>query len=79
MGAAYRGDGAGVRVHLDYTWRVTTAIRVFGLALATGIVLSDEQTGISWPLLAALMVIASAGAALDWTPELGRTSWTAAG
>lgn len=78
MGATSRGDGASVRVHLLYTWRVTTAIRVFGLALATGIVLSDDQAGVSWPLLAALVVIASAGAALDSTPELSRTSWTAA-
>jgi len=78
MRAIDRGDGAGVGIHLLSTWRVTTAIRVFGLALATGIVLSDAQAGVSWPLLAALVVIASAGAALGWTPELGRTSWTAA-
>ncbi len=73
-----RADAGAVRPRLLYTWRATTAVRVFGLALAAGIVLSDDQAGVSWPLLAALVVIASAGAALDWTPELGRTSWTAA-
>ncbi|MFC0221339.1 sensor histidine kinase [Nocardioides zeicaulis] len=58
-------------------WRVTTAIRVFALALATGIVLSDDRAGVSGPLLAALGVIAATGSALDWTTDLRRTGWTA--
>ncbi|CUR60158.1 putative signal transduction histidine kinase [metagenome] len=73
-----RVDRAGSRSGLQYTWRVTTAIRVFALALAAGIVFSDDRAGVSGPLLAALVVIAGAGAVLDWTPELNRTSWTAA-
>lgn len=71
------GSGASVTSGLLNTWRVTTAIRVFGLALAAGIVLSDDQAGVSWPLMAALAVIAGAGAALEVSPGLGRTSWTA--
>lgn len=73
-----RVDRPGTLGSLPYTWRVTTAIRVFALALATGVVLSDDRAGVSGPLLAALVVIAGAGAVLDWTPELNRTSWTAA-
>ena len=73
-----RVDRAGTRGGLPYTWRVTTAIRVFALALAAGIVFSDDRAGVSGPLLAALVVIAGAGAVLDWTPELTRTTWTAA-
>lgn len=73
-----RVDRTGSRGGLQYTWRVTTAIRVFALALAAGIVFSDDRAGVSGPLLAALAVIAGAGAVLDWTPELNRTSWTAA-
>lgn len=73
-----RADRTGTRGSLPYTWRVTTAIRVFALALAAGIVFSDDRAGVSGPLLAALAVIAGAGAVLDWTPESNRTSWTAA-
>lgn len=73
-----RVDRAGTRGTLLYTWRVTTAIRVFALALATGIVLSDDRAGVSGPLLAALVVIAIAGAALDRTPDPRRTAWVAA-
>ncbi len=73
-----RVDSTGPRGSLLYTWRVTTAIRVFALALAAGIVLSDERAGVSGPLLAALAVTAGAGAALDRTTDLRRTAWTAA-
>ena len=57
------------------TWRVTTAIRVFALALASGIVLSDSHAGSSGPLIAALTVIAGASAVLDWTPATMRMAW----
>ncbi|SED35041.1 Histidine kinase [Nocardioides exalbidus] len=73
-----RGDRARPSGGVLYTWRVTTAIRVFALALAVGIVFSEGHAGVTWPLLAALAVIAGAGAVLDWTPEPHRTSWTAA-
>ena len=73
-----RVDRTGTRGGLPYTWRVTTAVRVFALALAAGIVFSDDRAGVSGPLLAALVLIACAGAVLDWTPESTRTSWTAA-
>lgn len=73
-----RVERVGSRGTLLYTWRVTTAIRVFALALATGIVLSDDRTGGAGPLLAALVVIACAGSALDWTIDPRHTAWTAA-
>ncbi|GAA1920511.1 sensor histidine kinase [Nocardioides hwasunensis] len=63
---------------LPYTWRVTTAIRVFALALAAGIVLADNEAGASWPLLTALAVIAAASAVLDWSPQPDRSPWVAA-
>lgn len=68
-------ETAGTRRSLRYTWRVTTAIRVFALALAAGIVLSAEHLGASGPLLAALGVIAAASAVFDWTPAPTRTAW----
>ena len=68
-------DGAAARGGLLYTWRVTTAIRVFALALASGIVMSDDRTGASGPLLAALAVIAGASTVLDWTWVATRAAW----
>ncbi|UFN45606.1 sensor histidine kinase [Nocardioides okcheonensis] len=58
-----------------YTWRVTTAVRVFGLALASGIVLSDERSGVTAPLLAALVVVAVGSAVLDWSRATTRAAW----
>ncbi len=68
-------ETAGARRGLRNTWRVTTAIRVFALALSSGIVLSAEDSGASWPLLAALAVIAAASAVFDWTSATTRAAW----
>ena len=68
-------DPAAARGGLLYTWRVTTAIRVFAVALASGIVLSDDRAGASGPLLAALAVIAGASMVLEWTPVTTRAVW----
>ncbi len=68
-------EGASARGGLLYTWRVTTAIRVFALALASGIVMSDDRAGTSGPLLAALAVIAAASMVLEWTPVTTRAAW----
>ena len=68
-------DGTAARGGLLYTWRVTTAIRVFALALASGIVMSDERSGASGPLLAALSVVAVASMVLEWTPVTTRAQW----
>ena len=63
----FRGtEPASQTVGLPYTWRVTTAIRVFAVALASGLAFTDNQFSVSGPLLAALVVIASASAAFDW-------------
>ena len=61
-----RVDRAGSRGGLQYTWRVTTAIRVFALALAAGIVFSDDRAGRPGPCWPPSRVIACAGAVLDW-------------
>ncbi|QBX54085.1 hypothetical protein EXE58_00410 [Nocardioides seonyuensis] len=47
-------------------WRVTTAVRVFTLALATGILISDRAIGEAGPLLAAIAIIAGVSSALEW-------------
>ncbi|WP_310529788.1 histidine kinase [Nocardioides sp.] len=54
------------------TWRVTTAVRIFTLALSTGILLREESVGPAGPLLAALVLIASVCSALEW----GALAWT---
>ncbi|HXH77982.1 sensor histidine kinase [Nocardioides sp.] len=60
-------------------WRVTTAVRVFSLALATGSVLAAGSFSQAAPLLAAIALIASATSALEWgTPTVG-TRWLPVG
>jgi len=54
------------------TWRVTTAVRIFTLALSTGILLETESVGPAGPLLAALVLIAGVCSALEW----GALAWT---
>ena len=54
-------------------WRVTTAIRVFTLALATGGVVASGSLGSAGPVLAALALIAGVTSALEWgTPSTGK-------
>jgi signal transduction histidine kinase len=48
------------------TWRVTTAVRIFTLALSTGILLQTESVGPAGALLAALVLIAGVCSALEW-------------
>ena len=72
----FRGtEPASQTVGLPYTWRVTTAIRVFAVALASGLAFTDNQFSVSGPLLAALVVIASASAAFDWSPASTKAPW----
>ncbi|MGN0063991.1 MAG: sensor histidine kinase [Nocardioides sp.] len=50
------------------TWRVATAVRVFALAMVLGTALSQDSLSESLPLIAALVVIASATSAMDMRP-----------
>lgn len=60
-------------------WRVTTAVRVFTLALAAGGVLASGSFGQASPLLAAIALIAGVTSALEWgTPTL-RMRWLPVG
>ena len=57
------------------TWRVTTAIRVFGLALAVGLVLAEGPPVRGIPLLAALAMVAGLCAALEWLARPAPLVW----
>lgn len=60
-------------------WRVTTAVRVFTLALAVGGVLASRSVSQSVSLLAALAVIAGVTCALEWGTLTARTRWLPVG
>jgi len=60
-------------------WRVTTAVRVFTLALATGGVVASGSLGQTTPLLAALALIAGVTSALEWGTPTARTRWLPVG
>lgn len=47
-------------------WRVTTAVRVFALAVAIGMVLSSPGRDDSWEPLAALIAVATVSSVLEW-------------
>lgn len=59
------GDGASVVSPVTKPWRATIAIRTFGLALATGTVVSHQSGGKAVPLLAALVLIAGVVSSLE--------------
>lgn len=60
-------------------WRVTTAVRVFTLALATGGVIASGELGQATPLLAAIALIAGVASALEWGTPTARTRWLPVG
>ncbi|PUA80612.1 sensor histidine kinase [Nocardioides currus] len=60
-------------------WRVTTAVRVFGLALATGSAAASGQLGQATPLIAALALIAGVASALEWGTPTFSTRWLPVG
>ena len=60
-------------------WRVTTAVRVFTLALATGSVLAAGSFSQAAPLLAAIALIAGATSALEWGTPTVSTRWLPVG
>ena len=66
--------GPGVR-----SWRATTAIRAFVLALTAGMVVSESAARESGPLLAALVLIAGVSSALEWGTLARTTPWVPVG
>ena len=47
-------------------WRVTTAVRVFALAVAAGLALSNASNVNQWAPLGALIVVATTASILEW-------------
>lgn len=68
------GGGAQLR-----TWRTTTAIRVFALALATGSIISDGSAGGAAPLLVVLALVASVSSSLERLSHTRSSLWYAVG
>lgn len=61
------------------SWRTTTAVRVFALALATGTVLSDGVLVESAPMLVVVAVAAAVTSLLEWITRNRPTHWHAVG
>lgn len=57
------------------TWRTTTAVRVFALALATGNVISDGVMGGAFPLLLMLAMVAAVSSLLEWLNRNRLSHW----
>ena len=57
------------------TWRTTTAVRVFALALATGNTISSGTMGAVFPLLLVLAIVAAASSLLEWSSRNRLTHW----
>ena len=59
------------------TWRTTTAVRVFALALATGTVLSEDVLVESAPMMVVLALVAAVTSLLEWMTRNRPTHWHA--
>ncbi|NPC43539.1 sensor histidine kinase [Nocardioides sp. zg-1230] len=57
------------------TWRTTTAVRVFALALATGNAISSGTLSEVLPLLLVLAVVSAASSLLEWSSRNKLTHW----
>jgi signal transduction histidine kinase len=57
------------------TWRTTTAVRVFALALATGNVIGDGVVGGAFPLLLVLSIVAAVSSLLEWLNRNRLSHW----
>jgi signal transduction histidine kinase len=57
------------------TWRTTTAVRIFALALATGNAISGGTIGQVSPLLLVLAIVAAASSLLEWLSRNRLTHW----
>ena len=71
-------DTGGVRPALQ-SWRTTTAVRVFALALATGTVLGQGVIVESAPMLVVLSIVAAVSSLLEWVTRNRPTHWHAMG
>ena len=71
-------DAGGVRPALQ-SWRTTTAVRVFALALATGTVLGQGVFVESAPMLVVLGLVAAVSSLLEWVTRNRPTHWHAVG
>lgn len=61
------------------SWRTTTAVRIFALALATGTILSDGRFVQSAPMLVVLTLVAAATSLLAWITRNRPMHWHAVG
>ena len=59
------------------TWRTTTAVRVFALALAAGTVLSEDVVVASAPMMVVLALLAAVASLLEWMTRNRPTHWHA--
>ncbi|WP_299923953.1 histidine kinase [uncultured Nocardioides sp.] len=59
------------------TWRTTTAVRVFALALCTGMAISESAFALSFPMLVVLGSVAAATSTLDWSTRTHTSHWYA--
>lgn len=57
------------------SWRATTALRVFVLAMGVGSVMGERRLGESLPVLAGLILVASVCSSLEWRDWAPRTAW----
>jgi signal transduction histidine kinase len=69
-------ESSGLRPALQ-SWRTTTAVRVFGLALAAGLVLSNGTLVKAAPIMVMLGVMAAMTSLLEWTTRDHPTHWYA--
>ncbi|MCF6377272.1 sensor histidine kinase [Nocardioides KLBMP 9356] len=70
---------AGVSRPALQSWRTTTAVRVFALALATGTVLSRGDLVTSAPMLVVLCLVAAVSSLFEWMTRNRPTHWHAVG
>lgn len=61
------------------SWRTTTAVRVFALAVAAGIAISGGLLVQSAPILVVLAVVAAAASTLEWMTRNRPSHWHAVG
>ena len=76
MRRSVHGVPGAVRPSL-HSWRTTTAVRVFALALATGTVLSNGVLAESAPMLVVLGLVAAVSSLLEWMTRNRPTHWHA--
>lgn len=79
MSPTGRGERAAPSPGPRHAWRVTTAVRVFALALATGTLISSGTLVRSAPMLVVLALVAAFTSTLEWVTRNRRTHWYSVG